>query len=308
MGADAAGAFQISAPAKVNLFLHVVGRRADGYHELESLFVFARLGDRLTATSAPTLSLAIKGPFGRALGAGQGNLVLRAAESLRQAAGRPLGAHLTLEKNLPVAAGIGGGSADAAAALRLLNRLWGLGFEPRALSSIGLALGADVPACLAGRPALVRGIGEQITPVPVLPAAHLLLVNPGVPLATADVFRRRSGPFIEGVMARTTVTSTVASTAAAFATALSRCRNDLEPAAIQLVPAISAVLASLAAAPGCLLARMSGSGASCFGLFGDAGAAKKAARALRAAHPDWWVAATSLRRTPPTPRPVSAAT
>jgi 4-diphosphocytidyl-2-C-methyl-D-erythritol kinase len=308
LGADAAGAFQIDAPAKVNLFLHVVGRRADGYHELESLFVFTHLGDRLTATAAPDLSLAITGPFGGALAAGQGNLVLRAAESLRQVAGRSLGAQLTLEKNRPVAAGIGGGSADAAAALRLLNRLWGLGFGPRALSSIGLALGADVPACLAGRPALVRGVGEQITPMPAPPPIHLLLVNPGVPLATVDVFRRRSGPFAEGGMVPMTVTSTVASTAAAFAAALSRCRNDLEPAAVQLVPAISAVLTSLAAAPGCLLARMSGSGASCFGLFGDAGAAKKAAEILRAAHPDWWVAATSIRRAPPAPRPVFAAT
>lgn len=262
------------APAKVNLYLHVTGRRADGYHLLDSLAVFPPVGDLLRAARAEALSLTIDGTFGGGLAAEADNLVLRAARALDGS----VGARIELEKHLPVASGIGGGSADAAAALRLLCRLWGL---PPAAASIALTLGADVPVCLASRPARMGGVGEALTPAPELPSAGLVLVNPGVSLATADVFRARAGRF----SAPAALPATWAD-AAAMAGDLARLRNDLEPPAIALHPVIGMVLAALADVPGCLLARMSGSGATCFGLFPDAASAEAAARAL--ARPGWW--------------------
>jgi 4-diphosphocytidyl-2-C-methyl-D-erythritol kinase len=270
------------APAKVNLFLQVTGRRADGYHLLDSLVVFPAVGDRLLAAPAEALSLTVEGPFGDALAGEADNLVLRAARALGgggSAGGvRPGGAQIVLEKHLPVASGIGGGSADAAAALRLLSRLWGL---PPASVEIALALGADVPVCLASRPARMGGVGEALTAAPGLPAAGIALVNPGVSLATAEVFRARVGGFSSPAELPARWAD-----AAGMAGDLARLRNDLEAAAISLRPVIGAVLAALAAAPGCLLARMSGSGATCFGLFPDAAAAEAASRVL--ARPGWW--------------------
>jgi 4-diphosphocytidyl-2-C-methyl-D-erythritol kinase len=282
------------APAKVNLYLHVIGRRGDGYHLLDSLAVFCPAGDRLRAAVAEALTLEVEGPFGAAL-AGEGdNLVLRAARALREevgggeAGGGAAGARIVLEKYLPVASGIGGGSADAAATLRLLCRLWGLPVDaPRddpargALASIALQLGADVPVCLASRPARMGGVGEVLSPAPALPPAGMVLVNPGVALATASVFRARSGGF-----SAPAVLPSAWGDAAAMAGDLVRLRNDLAPPAITLCPVIGTVLAALAATSGCLLARMSGSGATCFGLFPDAAAAEAAARAL--ARPGWW--------------------
>jgi 4-diphosphocytidyl-2-C-methyl-D-erythritol kinase len=266
-----------AAPAKVNLYLHVTGKRSDGYHELDSLVVFAGAADELRAEPAEALSLTLRGPFGAALGAEADNLVLRAARALGAAAGRGSLVRLTLEKNLPVASGIGGGSADAAACLRLLGRLWNVTPPPE----LALSLGADVPVCLAGVAARMSGVGERLTPAPRLPACGMVLVNPGVALGTADVFRARDGSF-----SAPAALPDAWSDARSMADDLARLGNDLEPPAIELCPVIGAVLATLRALPGCLLARMSGSGATCFGLFADSAEATHAAPALR--RPGWW--------------------
>jgi 4-diphosphocytidyl-2-C-methyl-D-erythritol kinase len=265
-----------AAPAKVNLFLHVTGRRPDGYHELDSLVVFAGAGDELRAEPAEALSLTLRGRFGVMLEAEPDNLVLRAARVLAVAAGREPRVRLTLEKNLPVASGIGGGSADAAACLRLLGRLWNMAPSPE----LAISLGADVPVCLAARACRMTGVGERLTAAPELPPCGMVLVNPGVALRTADVFRARDGGF-----SATAELPDRWPDAASMAADLSALGNDLEPPAIGLCPAIGDVLAALRAAPGCLLARMSGSGATCFGLFADPGESARAAEALR--RPGW---------------------
>ena len=269
------------ARAKVNLALHVVGRRADGYHLLDSLVAFADFGDVVTVEPAPSLSLSITGPMAAGLSAGPDNLVLKAAQML----GSPLGAAITLEKRLPIASGIGGGSADAAATMQALGALWGC-----ALPDAGqvLALGADVPVCLAGQSCRMAGIGDQISPI-ALPPAHLVLVNPGVGLSTAAVFGallRRDNPPLPPAAPMPD--------AVALAAYLCHCRNDLEAPALSIVPQIGAVLAALQGQKGCLLARMSGSGATCFGLFASASAAEAAATALRAQSGAWWVQATTM--------------
>ena len=275
-----------AAPAKVNLFLHVTGRRADGYHLLDSLAVFGPAADRLSATPADALSLTLAGPFGESLAAEPDNLVLRAARALAAKAGVAAGAALHLEKHLPVASGIGGGSADAAAALRLLNRLWGCGLEQAALAQIAAPLGADIPVCVASRPAQMQGIGEVISAAPALPECGLLLVNPRVPVATPAVFRARQGGF--SPMAELPAAWP---DAAAMAADLARLTNDLEAPALSLCPVIGEVLAALRAAPGCLLARMSGSGATCFGIFATPAEAAAAARAMPGG---WWAAGGAL--------------
>lgn len=268
------------ARAKVNLYLHVTGRRADGYHDLDSLAVFPDVGDVLTVTGSDVLGLQIEGPFAASLG-GDDNLVLRAARALSEAAGATHGAALTLEKNLPVASGIGGGSADAAAALRLLDRVWRLGLPAPQLAGIALSLGADVPVCLAGSPARMSGVGELIGVAPVLPACGMVLVNPGVPVATADVFRGRIEQYSEPVSLPARWAD-----AAALAEDLARLSNDLEAPALLLCPPIGDVLAWLRGRPGCRFARMSGSGATCFGLF-DSPAGAAAAVATNVP-PGWW--------------------
>lgn len=267
------------ARAKVNLFLHVVGRRADGYHLLDSLAVFPDIGDRLQAAPADALSLALSGPFAAGLTNEADNLVLRAARALAAAAGIVPRARLMLEKNLPVASGIGGGSADAAAALRGLRRLWGLG--EGAPDSVAPGLGADVPVCLASRPARMRGIGERLDPAPRIPECGLVLVNPGAAVSTPDVFRARTGAF----SAEADLPAGWPD-ARAMAAGLARLSNDLEAPAAALCPDVAGVLAALRSRPDCLLARMSGSGATCFGLFADPRAAAGAAVAL--ARPGWW--------------------
>lgn len=269
-----------TARAKVNLFLHVVGRRADGYHLLDSLAVFPGAADRLSAAPADALTLAVEGPGAAGLGAGPDNLVLRAARALASAAGVEAGARLVLDKRLPVASGIGGGSADAAAALRLLARLWDARLPTERLRDIAHGLGADVPVCLASRPARMGGVGERLQPAPLLPDCGMALLNPGVAVATPDVFRARGGAF-----SAMPVLPDAWPDAAAMAADLAGLRNDLEAPALPLCPVITDVLDWLRAQPGCLLARMSGSGATCFGLFADAGAAE--AVAARAPAP-WW--------------------
>jgi 4-diphosphocytidyl-2-C-methyl-D-erythritol kinase len=275
MAGSASAVVTERAAAKVNLFLHVVGKRGDGYHLLDSLAVFAGVGDVIEAMPADGLSLRVRGPFAAALDDAPDNLVLRAARALSEAAGRRAHAALMLHKVLPVASGIGGGSADAAATLRALCRLWGIAPGSIDLPDLALRLGADVPVCLSSRPARMGGVGEVLTAAPVLPACGLLLANPGGAVATADVFRARAPGF-----------STAAELAdawpdaAAMARDLAAQRNDLQAAACGLAPEIAPLLERIAALPGCLLARMSGSGATCFGLFSSADAAAAAARAL----------------------------
>ena len=270
------------APAKVNLALHVLGRRTDGYHVLDSLVVFASIGDHVRAEAAEGLSLSVTGPFAAALGNEPDNLVLRAARALAEAGGIAPRAHLTLDKHLPVASGIGGGSADAAAALRALAHLWRLEVPEPDMARLALRLGADVPVCLRGQPARMGGIGEELAAVPMLPPFGLLLVNPGVGVSTPAVFRARTGAFSRPLDLPTSWPD-----AAALAAWLAETGNDLEPPAISLQPVIGDVLARLRALPGCRLARMSGSGATCFGLFDSAGAAEAAARVVGG--PGWWV-------------------
>jgi len=278
------------AHAKLNLYLHVVGRRADGYHLLDNLVAFADIADRVAVEAAPALSLRIAGPFAAALqGFERDNLMWRAAETLARRLGRTPDAALRLEKNLPVASGIGGGSSDAAATLRALAALWQAPLDQQALVELGLSLGADVPACLQARPCWLGGIGEAVEPAPALPQAGLILANPGIALPTPAVFKARHGPF--SAAARF---SEAPADARALAALLAERRNDLTTAAIAQAPAIARVLDSLAALPGALIARMSGSGATCFALFETDAAAATAARALGAAEPRWWVAAGRL--------------
>jgi 4-diphosphocytidyl-2-C-methyl-D-erythritol kinase len=283
------GSLTEPAPAKVNLFLHVIGRRADGYHLLDSLAVFTEMGDTLAATAAEALSLHIEGPFAAGLAAEPDNLVLRASRALAAQIGMAPRGRLALHKNLPVASGIGGGSADAAAALRLLCRLWQIAPDAAALARIAAGLGADVPVCLASRASRMGGVGERLDPAPSLPDCGIVLINPGVALATADVFRARQGGWSAAALLPGEWPD-----AAAMAGDLGALRNDLQAAAISLQPVIGDVLAALAGAGGCLLARMSGSGATCFGLFANAGAAARAAEALR--RPGWWCWGGALRR------------
>lgn len=278
------------APAKVNLTLHVTGRRADGYHLLDSLVVFAGIGDRVRAVPAADLSLELAGPRADAVPAGEDNLVLRAArlmQGLSAAASGAPGAALVLDKHLPPASGLGGGSADAAAALRALARLWGVPLpSPEAV----LALGADLPVCLASRPARMSGIGDRLGPCPPLPPVWIVLANPGVETPTRAVFEALAQRENPGMPAQLEGWAD----AAALARWMASMRNDLEAPARALFPVIGAVLARIAALPGCLIARMSGSGATCFGLFATAAAAADAARRLSAAAPGWWVADAPL--------------
>jgi len=290
-GGPAAGSSTVAAaaPAKLNLYLHVTGRRADGYHELDSLVAFADLHDTIEVRRSAGLSLKVDGPFRVPLGDPAGNIVLRAARALAEAAGVEPTARITLVKRLPVAAGIGGGSADAAAVLRALCELWSVRLPAAGMAALALGLGADVPVCLEGRPAFVGGIGEDLAPAPVLPAAPLVLVNPLRPLATPEVFAARTGGFGEPARFKE-----VPMDVAALAGLLAARGNDLTEAAVSLAPEVATVLAALEAVPGTLLARMSGSGATCFALYADATAAARAAAVIAAGNPGWWVAAGKL--------------
>lgn len=272
-----------TAPAKINLALHVRRRRADGYHELETLFAFCRDGDTVTVAPAEVDRLTLTGPFAAVLAgeAQEDNLVTRAARRFCERFGVAGGHAITLDKHLPVASGIGGGSADAAATLRALARLHGVALDHADLFSLAADLGADVPACLLGRTARGEGKGDALQPLPPLGEVPVLLVNPGVAVSTAAVFGRWDGvdrgPLGEGAAMDVAATG----------------RNDLEPPARALAPQIDDVLALLQAAPGVELARMSGSGATCFAIFASARARDAAALAARTQ--GWWVLSTFLR-------------
>ncbi|WIY70360.1 4-(cytidine 5'-diphospho)-2-C-methyl-D-erythritol kinase [Aquidulcibacter paucihalophilus] len=281
------------APAKINLFLHVGPLEADGYHPLASLVVFADVGDRLTVEPAERLSLTVTGPFAGALEGEGDNLVLRAVRALGAAAGigEP-GLRITLDKQLPVAAGLGGGSSDAGAALKLARNALGLPLDDAALAEIAAGIGADGPMCLHARAAWAEGRGDVLTFEDGLPALPALLVNPGVPSSTGGVYRA----FDEGVAGRADrPASPSARDAAAVIDWLSEQRNDLQAPAVALAPAIGEALATTAGLPGARLTRMSGSGATVFALFDTAAAAEAAGRSLAALQPDWWVRPTTLR-------------
>lgn len=281
------------APAKVNLFLHLTGRRPDGYHLIDSLFVFTEGGDTVYLQDGPVFSFSLDGRFAGALknvgGAGDGNLMVRAARLLAREVNRDLTVHMRLDKELPVAAGLGGGSSDAATVLTALSDWWGLDMDPKRLGALALSLGADVPACLSPHPQRVAGIGEICTPARVDMPPHILLVNPGLPLATPDVFRayrhsdRAFAAVLEDVpvwdmdrIARDTV-------------------NGLTDAALACLPSIADMLDILAALNGARLTRLSGSGPTCFVLFDSAETAAAAAADLGRKYPGWWLWPDRLR-------------
>lgn len=286
------------APAKVNLSLRVIGRRADGYHELDSLVAFAGVGDELSLTPGEPVSVEIGGPFGTGLSTGSDNLVLKAERALREEISGLRSGRFRLVKRLPVASGIGGGSADAAAALRLLARLNDLPLSHPALLAAAGRVGADVPVCLEARARSMRGIGERLGPPTRLPRLFALLVNPGVAVETAPVFRAlglQAGQGHVGGVAAFKAEGASPATSASLIAALAASGNDLEAPARAVAPIIGEVLAALSAASSCRLARMSGSGATCFALFDDCRASAAAAKLLAHDRPDWWVKPTVLR-------------
>ena len=283
------------APAKVNLTLHVLGRRPDGYHALESLVAFAGTGDTLTLAPGETLDLTVAGPTGPSAGPVESNLVLKAARALAERVEGLRWGAFRLVKRLPAAAGLGGGSSDAAAALRLLARLNALPLDHPAVCDAARATGADVPVCLAARARMMAGAGERLGPALRLTRLSAVLVNPGVPVETPAVFRSlglKPGeplagaphPAVESGLSREDLIERLA-----------RARNDLEAPALALAPVVGEALALLRRTPGCRLARMSGSGATVFGLYDDGAASAAAAKAIRRERPDWWVKTTSLR-------------
>jgi len=285
----------LQACPKVNLFLHVTGRRDDGYHTLESLVSFAKMGDRLDARAGGLLSLSVEGPFAAVLEGGEGNLVLNAALALqdwaRNAGQTVTGAEMVLEKNLPVASGIGGGSADAAAALNALVSLWSLDISENVLRDLALELGADVPVCLASGSRMMRGIGEVLDDAPSLPPAWLVLANPLREVSTGQVF---SALDLTDPSQAVAMPKSFTSAAELGSWLAAETRNDLEPPARAMEPAIDAVINALERREGAHIARMSGSGATCFALFDGAAQANAARDALQAEFPEWWVEAAAL--------------
>ncbi|MGB8363887.1 MAG: 4-(cytidine 5'-diphospho)-2-C-methyl-D-erythritol kinase [Rhizomicrobium sp.] len=278
---------RVFAPAKINLFLHVERKRRDGYHDLQSLVAFADIGDELTVARADGFSLALDGPFAHLLSGEPDNLVLKAARSLAAHLASRDGAHFTLTKNLPVASGIGGGSADAAAALRGLLALWKRDdADADQLNALAAALGSDIPVCLRSRPAWMEGRGERVLHLPLLPRAGLVLVNPGVAVSTADVFRRVVPDMRDAGMKPPGEFGTLDELVRYLGTT----RNDLEASARAIAPVIGEALDALSR-HGAAFARMSGSGATCFGLFKTDAQAHAAAASIAQAQPAWWARA-----------------
>lgn len=298
------------APAKINLTLRVVGRRADGYHDIESLVVFAALGDTLAFAPGRMLRLSVGGPTALDAGPESGNLVIRAADALAERVPKLKLGHFTLDKRLPVAAGLGGGSSDAAAALRLLARANGIDpGDPRVMAAARVT-GADVPVCLDPRARVMRGIGEILSEPLALPPLPAVLVNPGVAVPTKDVFAALSQQPSWPGLARPATSSLLENVrdvdardkreydVGSVVRLLTNESNDLEAPALSLQPVIADVLSALRNLSGCRLARMSGSGATCFALFDDEATAKAAADVLRQHHANWWIAPTVLNPSP----------
>ena len=274
--------------AKINLTLRVLGRRSDGYHELESLVAFADVADTLTLDLGPSDELEISGPFADRSGPVGDNLVLKSLAELRRRIAPLEGGRFHLKKNLPVAAGIGGGSADAAAALRLLARANGIALDDSRLMTAAQAVGADVPVCVDSRPRIMRGIGEVLSEPLDLSPIPAVLVNPGVAVGTREVFGAfkgtDAGQDLAGVPTKT----------GALIELLKQQDNDLTVAATACAPVVGEVLAALCSTPGCALARMSGSGATCFALFGSREQAKAAAKQLAGEHKNWWIQPSAI--------------
>jgi 4-diphosphocytidyl-2-C-methyl-D-erythritol kinase len=284
--------------AKVNLTLRVIGRRTDGYHDIESVVAFADCADHLTLTPGPELGLVATGPLAEACGATSDNLVIKAAHLLRERVPDLKVGSFTLDKVLPVAAGIGGGSADAAAALRLMAQLNGLALDDQRLHAVALATGADVPVCLASRPCDMTGVGESLLPLS-LPIMPCVMVNPRVPVATKDVFNAlglRNGQLLVGAtdVLRGTAWPQAGASVEDWVEVLAASSNDLEGPATRIQPIIGEVISALSATNGAWLARMSGSGATCFALYENTADAGRAADAIRRDHPEWWVHAGTL--------------
>jgi 4-diphosphocytidyl-2-C-methyl-D-erythritol kinase len=275
----------LPCPAKINLFLHVVGKRDDGYHLLESLVCFADYGDTLTLAKSTTTTLTLTGDFASALQQTPlaDNLIIKAHRALEQQAQRPLPTAFTLQKNLPLGGGIGGGSANAAATLRGLHTLYNLPTSQDSLHKIATTLGADVPVCLKSTPCLMTGIGEQLSPVSMPHSLHALLVTPPIHISTKNVFQALHGNFSNPLP------PIEIPTPQALRTLLHQTRNDLEAPALRLFPMLQNTLDALKNQSGCWLTRLSGSGATCFGLFETAAQATTAAHAIKKQHPDWWI-------------------
>lgn len=280
---------QLPAPAKINLFLHITGRREDGYHSLQSLIFFADIGDRIAVEVADRNQLIATGPYAAQLPAPEENLVMRALAALQREYPDIPPLQIHLEKRLPVASGIGGGSSDAAAVLRAAVALSQREYTPLALQPLLLSLGAEMPVCYAAEPALVQGIGEQVTPWPVLPEWGVVLINPNLLLPTKEVF---------AAMQASAYCSAqefhAPRTAGEWKTLALETHNNMTAAAASLLPGIEEILQVLAAEPECFLARMSGSGATCFGLFENRAMAVQAAQRLSTGHPEWWVEAGGM--------------
>lgn len=287
----------VRAPAKVNLFLHITGRRVDGYHFLESLFSFTKKGDLLRFLPSKTLNFTVSGPFSETLEAEKAsdNLVIRAAVALKNYTGVIKGAQIALEKNLPVASGLGGGSADAAAALLGLNALWKTGLSEKELTALALKLGADVPSCLSSSSQIVRGIGDVLVPVKLPWSAGIIIINPGVQVSTPKVFeafrasrsRRELPPFDAPLHDAKNVISSIENLGI-------MAENSLQYPAEQLCPEIVSVIRFLANSDQSDLIRMSGSGASVFALYSDKAAAESVAQRAKEKNPDWWVMADTI--------------
>jgi len=284
-----ASSVALRAPAKINLALHVTGRRPDGYHLLDSIAVFADVADRITIEPGEKFVLSLSGPFAKHAPGDASDLAHRAANAFFAHTGLASACSIRVEKNIPAGAGLGGGSADAAAVLAGLNQCLDAGVSPEALDALGLELGADVPMCLQGRTLRARGIGEAIEYLDGWPPLPLVLVWPGRTVSTAEVFkslaRRDNSPLPEPPATPRGVGD--------VATWLATCRNDLEPPACAIAPEVATVLDALRDTSGCLLARMSGSGSACFGLYEDAEFAEAAAGRIAASRPKWWTRATT---------------
>ena len=272
------------APAKINLFLHVGDKRSDGFHAVQSLVAFASIGDELNFKMAEGLNLEVTGRYAGSLAGEVDNLVLRAARVLAVEAAVVPAAKIALSKTLPVSSGIGGGSADAAATLRGLERLWKIGLAEAARTKLAASLGSDVPVCLASVPSWMEGRGEQVTPAGALPTMAIVLANPGIAVSTAEIFARLDAR--HGVSGSKPARWASVQELIAY---LNTTANDLEGPSRTVAPAIGDVIDALRGSPNVLLARMSGSGATCFGLFGTEASARSAAERIAAVHPDWWV-------------------
>lgn len=281
---------KIIAPAKVNLYLHITGRREDGYHFLDSLFFFTQFGDEINITPDASLKLSVDGPFSSSLSdtTTENNLIFRAATLLKKQYNINDGAHIHLTKRIPVAAGLGGGSSDAAAVLKGLNKLWGLQLSIEKLAEIGLTLGADIPACLYRKTALISGVGEQVKPINLpFQSMAILLVNPNLPLSTHAVFKQYHQDNFS-------FSSPVNTDLLKIPSDCTTLHNDLEPPAISLLPVINELIRFLKEQDGCIFSRMSGSGPTCFGLFSDLNSAKKALTHFQNKYPNYWAKETTV--------------